>query len=56
MQKRALSGFLIFIVSIGQLLAEDKIQTFVNPSGKVVFTNLLEANEPSFLFVAQELR
>lgn len=46
MQKRVLSGFFIFIVSIGQLLAEDKIQTFVNPSGRVVFTNLLEANEP----------
>src|SRR5687767_5586094 len=46
MQKRVLSGFFIFIVSIGQVLAEDKIQTFVNPSGKIVFTNLLEANEP----------
>jgi soluble lytic murein transglycosylase-like protein len=49
MQKRSfifLSGSLLMLVAGTSLLAEDKIQAFVNPNGRVVFTNLVE-NAPA---------
>ena len=45
MQKRSLillSGSLLILVAATSLLAEDKIQAFVNTSGRVVFTNLVD--------------
>jgi soluble lytic murein transglycosylase-like protein len=49
MQKRflSLSGTLLLLVAVAApLSAEDKIQAFVNSSGRVVFTNLVD-NAPS---------
>src|SRR5687767_6491929 len=41
-----LVAFFIFAACAGPLQAEDRIQAFVNPSGKVVFTNLNEISQP----------
>jgi soluble lytic murein transglycosylase-like protein len=50
MQKRSslfLSGTLLFFVAMStRLLAEDKVQAFVSPNGRVVFTNLVD-NAPA---------
>ena len=50
MQKRSLlvlSGMLPLLVAVSApLLAEDKIQAFVSPNGRVVFTNLVD-NAPA---------
>lgn len=43
MQKRLFVGLFLLAASSSQLLAEDRIQAFVNQGGKIVFTNFAES-------------